>query len=329
MSMALDTAPCQIDVVLEPAAWHVALAEEVRAGLTACPRWLPATLFYDDAGAALFERITELSEYYLTRAESELLRIHAPRLMARLQPRDLVEIGSGVASKVRWLLDHRVGAADVRYLPLDVDPTTLTAAARRLAREYPFVQVHGVVGDFCRHLDRLPPPTGRRLVLFFGSTIGNLHPGPRRRFLTEVKRLLGVDGRFLLGLDLVKPASVLELAYNDQAGVTAAFNRNILRVVNREFGATFRPEAFQHHACYNAAASRVEMHLVPTGRQVVRVRELGLRLEIAPGETVWTESCYKFTRESAAQMLGEAGLALEGWYSDWRGMFALALAAPA
>jgi L-histidine N-alpha-methyltransferase len=326
--MALDTAPYQIDVLLDRTAWQAALADEVRTGLTDCPKWLPSTLFYDRVGAALFEQITGLPEYYLTRAEAGLVRTHAPGLMARLRPRDIVELGSGSSWKVRWLFESVDGADEVRYVPVDVDAPALTAAARRLCREYPFVQVHGVVGDFRHHLDQLPAPIGRRLVLFFGSTIGNLHRGPRRDFLREVTSLLGTDGRLLLGLDLVKPAPVLEVAYNDHAGVTAAFNRNILRVVNQRFGANFRPEAFQHRAWYNAAMARVEMHLLPVDDEVVRLRELGLRVEIGSGETLWTESSYKFTRESAARMLQEADLALEDWYTDWRGMFALALAAP-
>jgi L-histidine N-alpha-methyltransferase len=189
--------------------------------------------------------------------------------------------------------------------------------------------VHGVIGDFERHLIHVPPALGRRLVLFLGSTIGNLHPPERRGVLAAIRDLLGPDGRLLLGVDLVKDTTVLEAAYDDAAGVTREFNRNVLRVLNRGLGGDFRPEAFGHHAWYNAAASRIEMHLVAEAPQTVRLRGVGLTVHLDAGESIWTESSYKFTRTSVEDALREAGLRLEDWITDGGQRFALALAAPA
>jgi L-histidine N-alpha-methyltransferase len=218
----------------------------------------------------------------------------------------------------------------VCYVPLDVDRPTLEATAERLLDDYPGLGVHAVVGDFERDLAHLPPSPGRRLVMFLGSTIGNLDPAGRRRFLARVRRLLhGADDRFLLGIDLVKDTRVLEAAYDDAAGVTREFNRNILRVVNRGVDGDFRPEAFRHLAFYNAAASRIEMHLVADTAHEVRLRRLGLTIPFAAGEDIWTESSYKFTRDGVEAMLGEAGLRLVDWHGDPSEYFALALAGPA
>jgi L-histidine Nalpha-methyltransferase len=324
--MALAIA-CQVERLIEGTAWRQALAAEVRSGLTGRPRWLPYKLFYDASGSALFERITELPEYYLTRAERDLLRAHGREIMELTRPRDIVELGAGSSKKIRALLE--AGAeipSPLRYVPVDVDAAVIGAAARELLEAYPSLAVHGLAADFTHHLQRVPPRIGPRLVAFLGSTIGNLHREARVALLRDIAALLGPGDRLLLGLDLVKPASVLDTAYNDRAGVTAAFNRNILRVVNHEFQADFRPDQYRHQARFVADAARVEMHLVASSRQVVHVRALGLTVELAPFETIWTESSYKFTLESTAEMLAAAGLALAGWYTDWRGMFALALA---
>jgi L-histidine N-alpha-methyltransferase len=316
----------EIEVLLDEWGWHQRLAAEVREGLTAARKTLPSTLFYDAIGSALFERITELPEYYLTRAEEAILRAHARELVDLIRPRELLELGPGSGRKIRYLLDAGDDREPRRYVPLDVDAAGVSALARSLMEEYPGLEVHGIAGDFLQHLGRVPEARGPRLVAFFGSTIGNLHPGPRRAFLREVAALLAAGDGLLLGLDLVKPAPILELAYDDPRGVTAAFNRNILHAVNHRFDADFRAETFRHLALYNAEVDRVEMHLVPRVRQTATLRALGLSVEITPAETLWTESSYKFRRESAAAMLTEAGLALRGWYSDRRGMFALALA---
>jgi L-histidine N-alpha-methyltransferase len=304
-----------------------AMAEDVLRGLSGRPRSLPPKYFYDAAGSRLFDEITRLPEYYLTRAEDALLDTLAPPLMRALAPRDVVELGSGFSLKTRRLLQAR-GGSPLRYTPVDVDETTVAVSAERLLAEDPALEVHAVVGDFERHLVHVPPPSGRRLVLFLGSTIGNLDAPARQALLDQVRGLLRRGDRLLLGVDLVKDRAVLEAAYNDAAGVTAAFNRNILRVVNRGLGADFRPEAFRHHAWYNAAESRIEMHLVPDRPQTVRVRSLDLTVRLEASESIWTESSYKFTRASARAMLRAAGLKLDAWHTDAGERFALAVAAP-
>jgi L-histidine Nalpha-methyltransferase len=304
-----------------------AMADDVLRGLTERPRSLPPKYFYDAAGSRLFDEITRLPEYYLTRTEDALLDALAPALMQALEPRDVVELGSGFSLKTRRLLDAR-GGGPLRYTPVDVDETTVAVSAERLLAEDPSLEVHAVVGDFERHLVHVPPPSGRRLVLFLGSTIGNLDAPARHALLSQVRSLLRRGDRLLLGIDLVKDRAVLEAAYNDAAGVTAAFNRNILRVVNRSLGADFQPEAFRHHAWYNAADSRIEMHLVSDTPQVVHVRGLGLTVRLEPSESIWTESSYKFTQASARAMLAAAGLGLDAWHTDEGERFALALAAP-
>lgn len=306
------------------------LEADVRRGLTSVPMSLPPKYFYDATGSKLFEEITELPEYYLTRTEAALLEELAPRLMHALAPQDIVELGAGSATKTRRLLDARNGLRQsIRYVPIDIDEVTMQATATRLLADYPFLQVRALVGDFERHLEHVPAPTGRRLVLFLGSTIGNLDPPARHRLLTDVRALLDHGDRFLIGLDLVKDVKVLEAAYDDASGVTREFNRNILHVVNREVDADFNPAAFRHVAFFNEAASRVEMHLVPDSAQDVHLRRLGLTVRVSPDESIWTESCYKFSRGSAQSMLEEAGLRLDAWHTDPDNYFALALAAPA
>ena len=306
-----------------------AMAEDVVRGLTAQPKSLPPKYFYDPAGSRLFDEITRLPEYYLTRAEEAILAGIGPALMRTIRPRDVVELGSGTSEKTRRLLAARDGdRAPLRYTPVEIDAETVTAAAAALTAQYPEVDVHGVVGDFERHLVHVPPPLGRRLALFLGSTIGNLHPPQRRSVLAAIRDLLPPDGRLLLGVDLVKDVAALEAAYDDAAGVTRAFNRNVLRVVNRGLGGDFRPEAFRHHARYNAEESRIEMHLVAQSRQTVRLRAVDLTVHVEAGESIWTESSYKFTRASVAEALEEAGLRLDGWHTDGAQRFALAVATP-
>lgn len=305
------------------------MATDVRLGLGSRPRFLPPKYFYDAAGSALFQRITQLPEYYCTRVEGSILASMAEGLMDDLRPREIVELGAGAPTKVSMLLGTASGRRDVsRYVPVDVDGASIVRMAEDLIRQSPGLRVHGVVGDFEEHLGLLPPRFGRRLVVFFGSTIGNLYPRERRALLAEVRRVLEPEDRFLLGVDLVKDPRLLERAYNDASGVTAAFNRNILRVVNSALRADFAPQAYRHWAFYNRRAERIEMHLVPDAPQAVRVRDLGMRVLILPGEGIWTESSHKFTRQSVAAMLREAGLRLESWHIDGQALFALALAAP-
>ncbi len=318
----------QLDVLVDEAMLRAQFAADVAHGLTTRPRSLSPKYFYDAAGSALFEEITRLPEYYLTRAELALLRAHSPELMAELRPDEVVELGPGPPTKFAILLDTDAGQTVGRYVPFDVNADAIDAIARELVRGHPRLEVHGLVGDFERHLRHVPPLVGRRLVALLGSTIGNLEPGPRRTLLSGVRGLLGTDGRFLLGIDLVKDRARLQAAYDDAAGVTAEFNRNVLRVVNRGLDADFEPEAFRHHAFYNASAARIEMHLIPERRQTVHVRAIGLEVTLEPDETIWTEASYKFTRASVEAMFGEAGLRLERWVTGPDEAFALALAGP-
>ena len=319
----------RFDVHVDETTFLAMLADDVRRGLEAHPRSLPPKYFYDHAGSVLFEAITELPEYYLTRVEEAILRNVARDVVGRVRPRDIVELGPGSCRKVRLLLDAIGGRGDLRYVPVDVGRDGLAKAVGGLIHDHPALDVHAVVGDFERHLEWVPPPAGRRLVLFLGSTIGNFDPPARRTLLIQIRRLLDHGGRLLLGLDLVKDRGELEAAYNDAAGVTREFNRNVLRVVNRELDGDFCPEAYRHHAFYRPEASRIEMHLIATVPQRVQLRRLGLVVELAGAEGIWTESSYKFTRESTESTLAEAGLAIEAWYTDADARFGLVLARPA
>jgi L-histidine N-alpha-methyltransferase len=316
----------RVDQRIDADARRRALAEDVRRGLTATPRRLPPKYFYDARGSELFDHITRLPEYYLTRAEQAIIDVRGASLMRALRPNDVVEIGAGTATKIRPLL--RAARSVRRYVPVDVDATTTLAAAEVLVRAFPTLQVHGVVGDFERDLAGVPAPMGRRLVVFFGSTLGNLEPSARRRFLRSVRRLLGPGDRFLLGIDLMKDPDVLHAAYDDRAGVTAAFNRNVLHVINRELDADFVPDAFRHVARVNESARRVEMHLVAERAQVVHVRALDLDIPFEAGGDIWTENSYKFTRAGVETMLAGADLTLERWLTDPGNRFALVVARP-
>jgi L-histidine N-alpha-methyltransferase len=319
----------RLDVHTDEAEFLGKMADDVRRGLTERPRWLPPKYFYDEAGGQLFDRITELPEYYLTRAEESILREIAPALIGRVRPDDFVELGPGSCHKVRFMLDALPRRDGTRYVAVDVGRDGLVQAVARLADDYPALDVHAVVGDFERHLAHVPPPAGRRLGLFLGSTIGNFPVVPRRALLTELGQLLGADGRLLLGVDLVKDRRVLEAAYDDAAGVTRDFNRNVLRHLNHALDGDFVPEAFRHHAVYDVEAARIEMHLIAEAPQRVRLERLDLTVDFDEGEGIWTESSYKFTRESTEAMLAEAGLALEEWHTDQAGQFGLVLARPA
>ena len=313
------------DVHVDRLTLHDALADDVRQGLRDRPKSLPPKYFYDATGSALFERITRLPEYYLTRAEHALLDGHARGILGEARPEEIVELGAGSPAKFRRLLAATNGTRVRRYVPIDIDGGMLEAAARVLLRDHPELDVHAVVGDFERHLDRVPPASGRRLIAFLGSTIGNLDAAARQRLLVELRGLLADGDRLLLGMDLVKNLAALQAAYDDAEGVTAEFNRNILRVVNRELHADFAPDAFRHVARWNDAGSRVEMHLAADDRQTATVKDLDMAVAIEPGETIWTESCHKFTRRSAETMLAAAGLALVSWHTD--GTYALAVGA--
>jgi len=293
---------------------------DVLAGLS-CPRKrLAAKYFYDAAGSRLFDAITELPEYYPTRTELGILRARAGEMARRCGPRCLlVEPGAGSLSKVRLLLDRLDRPAG--YVPIDVSGDHLRAAAAALADDYPALDVSPVVADFTREFVLPDVPTERRVVYFPGSTIGNLDPLEADALLRRVARLVGPGGGLLLGIDLRKDVTVLERAYNDRAGVTAAFNRNLLVRINREFGADFDPAAFRHIAFYNAERSRIEMHLVSAAEQRVRVGEavFGFRA----GESIHTENSYKFDLTEFAGLAAGCGLRVDARWTDPRRYFAV------
>ncbi|KAB8197399.1 L-histidine N(alpha)-methyltransferase [Nonomuraea phyllanthi] len=303
-----------------------ALERDVRTGLTASPKWLPPKWFYDAAGSELFSRITRLPEYYPTRRELAILRARATDLAAASRADTLVELGSGTSEKTELLLEALASAGTLRaYTPVDVDAVTLEAAARRLAGRFPGLDVRAVCADFERHLGLLPR-TGRRMVAFLGGTIGNLEPAARRVFMKEVRATLRRGDTFLLGADLVKDTGRLVAAYDDSAGVTAAFNRNVLKVVNRELRADFEPEAFEHVALYDERHEWIEMRLRATRDMRVRIEGLGMTVSFAEGEETRTEISAKFRVEGLRRELAAAGFRIRRAYTDPDGDFALILA---
>ena len=319
-----------VDNYLNDVGFFDTMAEDVRLGLSSNPKQIPPKYFYDEHGSDLFERITEQPEYYPMREEGKLLVQIAPDLMRSLAPGQIVELGSGSSTKTRALLD--AGYADETldsYIPFDVSESIILEAGEVLQQRYPNIDLHGIVGDFQRHLDTIPVASGRRLVLFLGSTIGNLHRGPRVELLSQIRDILGPDDYLLLGTDLVKDVSIIEPAYNDAAGVTAAFNKNMLTVVNNGLNANFDPEAFDHLAFFNHEEARIEMHLRPRSRQTAVIKSLEMQVEVTPDETIWTECSHKFTRETVSDMLEQSGLHLQEWYAAPGNMFGLSLSKPA
>ena len=324
MTATPTTPDVRVDVHLGPDDLRRALEADVRAGLAASPKVIPPKYFYDDRGSELFDAITRLPEYYPTRAERAILEDHADELAARSGADTLVELGSGTSEKTRLLLDALARAGTLeRFVPFDVSEATLRAAADAVSGEYG-IAVHAVVGDFERHLDRIPAE-GRRMVAFLGSTIGNLTPTVRAQFLADVAAGLGPDDTFLLGTDLVKDPDRLVAAYDDAAGVTAEFNRNVLHVLNRSLDADFAPVAFAHVARWNAEEEWIEMWLRTDAARTVTVGDLDLRVHFAAGEAIRTEISAKFRVESVAAELAAAGLVLDGWWTDPAGDFALSL----
>jgi L-histidine Nalpha-methyltransferase len=302
------------------------LADDVLDGLTRPFKELPPKHFYDARGAELFDQICELPEYYPTRAERSILEEAAEELAELTGAVELVELGSGTAAKTRVLLDALEAAGTLRrYIPLDVTESMVRDCAEELTSEYPGLRVHGVIGDFERHLDRVPPATGPRIVAFLGGTIGNFPPGSRRRFLRKIARLLGPDDHLLMGTDLVKDPRVLEAAYDDAQGVTAEFNRNVLRVLNRELQADFDPDDFEHVAVFDHEHEWIEMRLRARREHTTVVRGLDLPVHFAAGEELRTEISAKFTPERLEGDLAAAGLELVRWLTDPDGLFALTL----
>jgi L-histidine Nalpha-methyltransferase len=304
-----------------------ALRRDVRDGLTKTPKSLPPKWFYDSVGSDLFEQITRLPEYYPTRAEAEILRDRSAEIASASGADTLVELGSGTSEKTRLLLDALRSSGRLRrFIPFDVDAGVLQAAGSAIQREYPGIEIDAVCGDFEEHLGKIPR-MGRRLVVFLGSTIGNLTPGPRAEFLSALSETLQPGDSLLLGTDLVKDTGRLVDAYDDSAGVTARFNRNVLAVVNRDLDADFDLEAFEHVARWNPAEERIEMWLRALAAQRVRIGALELTVDFGAGEEMLTEVSCKFRSDGVAAELADAGLRRTHWWTDRAGDFGLSLAA--
>ncbi|MEV6948062.1 L-histidine N(alpha)-methyltransferase [Streptomyces sp. NPDC051172] len=303
-------------------ATDAALRADVLQGLTGTPKTLPPKWFYDAHGSELFEQITELPEYYPTRAEREILIARSAEIAAATHARTLIELGSGSSEKTRYLLD---ALTDLHtYVPVDVSESALTQAGQALVAERPGLQVHALIADFTASVT-LPDTPGPRLIAFLGGTIGNLLPVERAAFLTSIRSLLSPGDALLLGTDLVKDEKVLVRAYDDAAGVTAAFNKNVLTVVNRELGADFDPGAFDHVALWDTANEWIEMRLRSRTAQSVKIPALDLAVDFDAGEELRTEVSAKFRKEGVRTELSSAGLELAHWWTDEEGRFALSL----
>lgn len=304
-------------------ATDAALRADVLQGLTRTPKMLPPKWFYDARGSELFEEITRLPEYYPTRAEREILIARAPEIAAATGARTLIELGSGSSEKTRHLIDALTGLHS--YVPVDVSESALTGAAESLLAGHPGLHVHALIADFTGGL-ALPGTPGPRLVAFLGGTIGNLLPAERAAFLASVRALLAPGDTLLLGTDLVKDESVLVRAYDDTAGVTAAFNKNVLVVIDRELGADFDPADFGHVALWDPEHEWIEMRLRARRALTVKIPELDLVVHFEAGEEVRTEVSAKFRQDGVRAELAEAGMELTHWWTDEAGRFALSLA---
>jgi L-histidine Nalpha-methyltransferase len=316
-----------IDVHLD-ADSAAAMARDVRRGLTAEPKELSPKYFYDERGSQLFEQITGLPEYYPTRAERAILADRSTEILAAAGcPGTLIELGSGSAAKTRHLLDAMRDASCLEtYVPVDISEEITHETAEVLVEEYPGLVVRGLVCDFEHHLERIPDREGARLIAFLGGTVGNLYPDQRRDFLTRIAALLGDGDHLLLGTDLVKDVARLEAAYDDTAGVTAEFNKNVLEVLNRELGADFDLDAFDHVAVFDAEEGWMDIRLRSLVDQTVTLEDLELEIEFAAEEEMRTEISAKFTRERLEGVYEETGLRMSGWFTDPAGDYALSLA---
>ena len=320
-------------IPVSPASFHISdkIASSVYEGLLSSPKWLPSWLFYDSAGSRLFDEITRIPEYYVTRTERAILAEHAAEIVALAASERalrMVELGAGSAEKTRLLLSAAVERQDtVFYEPVDVSASALVEAQIRIENEIPGVLVCPRVQDYTHDLELDPTlPSERRLVLYIGSSIGNFEPGESMLLLERVRAALDPGDCLLLGVDLVKDQSVLQAAYDDAAGVTAAFNRNVLVRLNRELDADFRPDTFAHRAVWNAAESRMEMHLVSETKQTVWLPAIDLRVNFEAGESIHTENSYKYRMGDPEALVAKAGFAHEATWMDERGWFAVCLA---
>ena len=303
-----------------------ALRKDVREGLSQSPKSLPPKWFYDSVGSDLFDQITRLPEYYPTRAEAQILRARSAEIAEASGADTLVELGSGTSEKTRLLLNALSERESLRrFVPFDVDAEMLNAAGSAIQHEYPGVEIDAVCGDFEEHLGKIPR-VGRRLVVFLGSTIGNMTHGPRAQFLSTLSDTLQPGDSLLLGTDLVKDADRLVRAYDDSAGITAQFNRNVLAVVNRELHADFAIDAFAHVAKWNTDEERIEMWLRAVTAQRVAIADLDMTVDFAAGEEMLTEVSCKFRPQGVASELAAAGLQRTHWWTDPAGDFGLSLA---
>jgi L-histidine N-alpha-methyltransferase len=311
---------------LPPDATAEALRADVRDGLTRQPKQLPPKWFYDARGSDLFEEITRLPAYYPTRAEREILTGHAADIARHTRARTLVELGSGSSEKTGELLDTLHG--ELHYVPVDVSESALRGAAETVLAERPALTVHALVADFLGPVT-LPATPGPRLFAFLGGTVGNLLPAERAGFLAGLCALLGPDDALLLGTDLVKDPGTLIAAYDDPQGVTAAFNKNVLAVIDRELGADLDPDDFDHVARWDAEHEWIEMRLRARTALTAKIPALDLTVDFAAGEEMRTEVSAKFREEGVRGELAAAGLALRQWWTDAEGRFALSLSSPA
>ena len=322
-------AEIRIDVHLRDGALAT-IADDVRHGLGRTPKELPPKYLYDERGSELFEQITRQPEYYPTRAEQEILDRVAPEIVSEAGPDELVELGPGSARKTNALLDPILERSEsTTYVPVDVSESAVRELAERLSDRYDGIRIHGVVGDFEGDLERLRANGDRRLVAFLGGTLGNFDRRQRIAFLRRMRTMLGPDDRLLIGTDLVKDRERLEAAYNDAAGVTAEFNRNVLRVVNANLEGDLDPDSFDHVAFYDERRRRIEMRLRARESHGSRIEALGMDVEFARGEEVRTEISCKFTRPALEREYAAARLDLLDWHTDEENLFALSLTGPA
>ena len=316
----------EIEVDLPEGGALAGMAEVVREGLSSPFKELPPKYFYDERGSALFERITEQPEYYPTRCEREILAARAAEIAAASRPRTLIELGSGAATKSRLLLDAMREAGTLeRFVPVDIAEGITRRAAAELVDEYPGLAVEGIICDYETHLERIPRPEGA-LIGFLGGTIGNFRPAARRSFLARIATLMYPRDRFLLGTDLVKDRARLEAAYNDAAGMTAEFNKNVLHVLNRELAADFDADGFEHVAFWDADNEWIDIRLRALAEQFVDLRELDMRAHFSRNEEMRTEISTKFTRERIESSYADAGLELLEWWTDADGLYSVSLA---
>jgi L-histidine N-alpha-methyltransferase len=328
LSVDRTSSPARIDVHLRDGGLST-IGHDVRQGLSGRPKRLPAKYFYDTRGSELFERITRLPEYYPTRAEQAIFDRSAEEIVDQTNPEELVELGPGSALKTHALLDPMVArGGDRAYVAVDVSESAVRDVADRLVTTYDGLQVHGVVGDFEQDLEPLQSSGSRRLIVFLGGTLGNFEPGERRMFLRRIRAWMGSEDRLLIGTDLVKDKRKLEAAYNDSAGVTAEFNRNVLHVINARLDGELDPDRFDHVAFYSTRNRWIEMRLRARDAHRARINALGMEVSFEGGEDIRTEISCKFTRAMLAREYSLVGLDLIGWYTDPSNGFALSLTAP-